>query len=166
MSPAGGASGNLAKYWGTVVSSVNQRASTADLWSALKSAAANNPSDLAGVSIGDVNAMRSAAAGIRAATDAFQAADLSAAIDSTMVAQTPFSADLGAQAISPVYNVSFERTFINDQGVQEVEMRTDRFVGGLPGTVQDLLDTVANDMDTLYGGTTTAVGTVSITMGR
>lgn len=154
----------LLAYWGNIQSAVSQRASTQDLWSAVRDAAATEGVQLKGVSAIDMNLLRSIAAEQQRSMQTLASAPLSQAIDPSMIARDVSARDQAAQNLAPAWLVRFEHQVLVE-GETVTQWRTSTFEGFLPATKADLLDQVGNDAIAMaddYGTTHVGVGAVQI----
>lgn len=160
-------------YWGTIQSAVTQRAGTADIWAAIKGAAAAEPGGGQLPTFQGVNELRSVAAGMRNGADNFGAArateessGLAQGITSGMVSLAPWSS--GQQVLSTLadYQVRFQALFTTPLGDAASVTLTALFPNGqLPSTVGDLVDALgswAPSSGSMPVGTFDGIGDVSI----
>lgn len=155
----------LLLYWGNIVQSVAARASTADLWNAVRAAAAAEGQDLSGVRLTDMNGLRSIAASQRQAGQTLAAARVDAVIDAGMIGRDLDSRSVQEQLLAPRWRVRFEQDVIVGGQLQTL-WRTSYIDGFLPSTKADVLAQVdqdaqglADDYDQVHAG----VGAVQIT---
>lgn len=154
----------LLAYWGNIQSAVSQRASTQDLWTAVRDAAATEGVSLKGVSAIDMNLLRSIAAGQQRATQALSSAPMNQAIDPSMIARDVSARDQASQNLAPAWLVRFEHQVLIE-GETVTQWRTSTFEGFLPGTKAGLLNIVNADAVAMaddYGITHVGVGAVQI----
>lgn len=160
-------------YWGTIQAAVSQRASTADIWDAIKAAAAAEPGGGQLPTLQAVNELRGAAAGLRNSADTFGAArdleessGLSQGITSGMMAVAPWSSDQQVLTTLADYQVRFEAQFTTPLGDPASVILTAKYPNGqLPATVGDLIDSLgawAPASGSLPVGTFDGIGAVSI----
>lgn len=95
----GGALGDLRGLWGTIQSAVSQRASTAQLWQAIRESAHTGTFD-------QVNQLRSFAVGIRTAAERYSAAQDDHAISSGMIAEAPWSRPMHQRTLRTQYQIN------------------------------------------------------------
>jgi hypothetical protein len=161
-------------YWGSIQNAVSARASTADVWAAIRAAQAAEPGGGGGVSVQGVNEVRAAAARLRNASENFtQARDfaertgITQAIEGTMMSTAPWSREPQVLSTLADYQVRFETLLTTPAGEQASAWVTARFpTGQLPVTVGELIDALSAyslafgyaDEATLAG-----IGDVSIT---
>lgn len=134
-------------YWGTIQSAVSQRASTADIWSAIKAAQAAEPGGGGPVTLQGVNELRSAAAQLRngaenlsAARSVEEGSGLAQGITGAMMATAPWSGDQQVLSTLADYQVRFEALFTTPLGESASVTLTALFPNGaLPATVGDLI---------------------------
>lgn len=128
-------------YWGAIEHAVASRASTADLWAAIRGVTADPSNKLTGISFREVNQLRSAAAGIRNAGQRLNAAEPDQVLRGNMLHTAPWARSEDQRELTPKLQVRFEHTVLN-QGVPETEWRTYLHPGPAPQTVGDLRDLV------------------------
>lgn len=142
---------------------VAQRVNTADFYTALRDAGATFGATPGGLTFTDVNALRSAAAQERNASERFQRVLESNAIDASMISRAPYGRSLATQAAMPIYHVGINLTTVNkDTGEEAERYVTVQFTGQLPDTKAALLQQVGQDAqayadnyDEFYYGHTT-----------
>jgi len=161
-------------YWGVIQQAVADRASTADIWQAIRDAQAAEPGGGGPVSVQGVNEVRSAAAQIRnsadylgAARDVEQTSGLPQTITSQMMTTVPWSRDPQVLSTLADYQVRFQTLFTTPAGEEASQWVTARYgAGQLPVTVGELVDALgAYSMAFGYtdAASFTGVGDVSIT---
>jgi hypothetical protein len=158
----------LLAYWGNIQSAVSQRASTADLWAAVRGAADAEGVSLAGISVTDMSGLRGLAAGQRNAMDNLQRTSPDQVITGTMIATDLSSRPLADQTLVPSWIVRFEHDVTIDGELVTV-WRSSVFDGSLPPTVGDLRDAVNADaeaMATSGSGGLTAESVTHLGVGR
>lgn len=162
-------------YWGTIQSQTAVRASTADLWAAIRADAAAHPGGLPLPTLQGVNEIRAAAAQVRNASAAFGKArdttetyGLTQAITGDMVSTVPWSRDAATIAVLADYQVRFNARMTSPLGRQFTQQLTMLFPNGtLPATVGELvtkLGAFAPASGSLGEGSFDGVGDVSITV--
>jgi hypothetical protein len=160
-------------YWGTIQSAVSQRATTAEVWSAIRDAQAAEPGGGGLVTLVGVNEVRAAAAAIRNTSERLGSAraledrsGLSQSITSQMMSTAPWSRAPGVLSTLADYQVRFEARLITPLGESITQNLTAMFPAGqLPATVGDLIDalaTFAPASGSLQQGEFDGVGAVSI----
>lgn len=160
-------------YWGTIQSAVAQRATTAELWSAIRDAQATEPGGVGAVTVQGVNEVRSAAAQIRNGGEALAAAradsettGMDRSITSAMMSTAPWSSTQQALTALADYQVRFQALFTNPLGEASSVMLTAKFPNGaLPATVGDLVDALgafAPASGSLPVGTFDGIGDMTI----
>lgn len=160
----------LLGLWGSILSAGAQRLTTAALWSAVKEAATANGQVLQGVTIQDMNFVRSAANRVVNAQRAVAAADPAWAIDRTMIAQSPWSTPTVASQAAPEWMVRYEAQFQTEEGPVTQWMSTSYdLTSMLPQTVGDLTSDLADDANSNVstssppcGGQLVGVGSIQI----
>lgn len=161
-------------YWGTIQAAVAQRASTADLWSAIKSAQEAEPGGGGTVTVQGVNEIRSAAAAVRNTSESFgaarqveQSSGFAQSITSQMMTTVPWSRDPQVLSTLADYQVRFEAMFTTPLGRSASVTLTAKYgAGELPATIGDLISALgawAPDSGSLPVGTFEGIGAVSIT---
>jgi hypothetical protein len=161
-------------YWGTIQSAVAQRATTADLWAAIRDAQANDPIGGGPVTLQGVNEVRSAAASVRNTAEAFGAArqveassGFGQSITSDMMTTVPWSREPQVLSTLADYQVRFEALFTTPLGQSASVVLTAKYgAGELPATVGDLVSALgawAPASGSLPIGTFDGIGSVSIT---
>lgn len=135
---------NALKYWGSILTSAYQGASTADMWSAIRVSQQNYGLAKPGASAPDVSVLRGYANRIVAAATTLAAAARSDSITPAMMATAPYtSRDLASIAASPVYHVRFLNTVQAEDGSVTQTWQTSVFTAtDMPSTVGDLLDQI------------------------
>jgi hypothetical protein len=154
----------LLLYWGNIQQSVTARASTADLWAAVRSAAAAEGTPLSGVRIQDMNGLRSIAASMARSQRDLAALRPDSVITGAMIGRDLSSRPLTDQALAPRYLVRFEHDVLVDGQLQTV-WRSSFFDGALPSTKGDLLNALEQDAVAMaddYGTTHVGVGRFQI----
>lgn len=135
-------------YWGAIQSAVAERATTGQIWDAIRADAAAVPGGAPLPSFAGVNAVRSMAAAIRNSSEALagaldteQRTGLAQGIDSSMMALAPWSRDATAIATMANYQVRFQASFQAPDGSQFSQWLTMKFdPSNMPGTVGELAD--------------------------
>lgn len=161
-------------YWGTIQSAVTQRASTADLWAAIRGAQAAEPGGGGLVTVRGVSELRGYAAAIRGAAERLNAAragydrtGLAQVITGDMMSTAPWSASGQVLSTLADYQVRFEALFTTPLGRSSSVMLTAKFPNGqLSATVGDLvaaLGAFALSSGSLPVGTFNGIGAMSIT---
>lgn len=124
-------------YWNNIQSSVSGRATTAELWSAIREAAAREGLDSPGITLQAVNELRSSAAQIRNAGDRLMSEPAQNGLTASHIAEAPWSRPLEERASSPMLQVRFELSMIRD-GQLVTEWKTLVHSGRMPTTIADL----------------------------
>lgn len=143
--------GNALKYWGSILTSAYNNASTSDMWTAIHATQEQYGLDRPGASAPDVSVLRGYANRIVAGAAAFAAASPEDSITSDMMAVAPYtSRDLNAISTAPVYHVRYLNTVQASDGTVTSVWNTSVFTAGdMPGTVgelQDAIDTNAAEL--------------------
>ena len=134
----------LMPLWGSIEHAVSQRASTADIWQAIRGAAAQGNVDISGANAIDLGGLRSISAQIRNAAANLASATAGASIESSMVAQAPWARRQVLQNALGIYQVRYQHSVIED-GEAKTAWRTSVFDGGLPPTVEGLMAAITED---------------------
>src|SRR5581483_11170608 len=95
-------------WWGTVEGAARDRATTADLWSRLQDHAESLGLAGPGLTLSQVNQLRARASEVINAERNLSRARDEYGIDSSMIANAPWSRPLGEQNALPMYQVRFE----------------------------------------------------------
>lgn len=136
----------LLGLWGPIASSAAQHLTTQDLWRTVRTAAADSGLTLAGVTIQDMNYVRSAANKTLQAQAALGRATPTQALDATMMAQSPWSPFTAASAAAPTWMVRYEALFDTEEGpVSQWMTSSYDLTNLLPQTVGDLTSDLADD---------------------
>ena len=135
-------------YWGVIEPAAAARMPTAELWSALRAAAAELGLPSPGVTLRGVNEVCAAANAIHRAERDFARLEDGMSLGDRYVAQTPWSRSLAEQNALPTYHVRFLHTFSGPEGEQS-EWRTSVITGQLPDTAGELHDLVSEDAENL-----------------
>lgn len=137
--------GNALKYWGAILTSAYQGASTQEMWLAVHSAQDQYGLARPGASAPDVSVIRGYANRVVAGARAFAAAAGTDTITSDMMAVAPYtSRDLNAIAVAPVYHVRYLNTVQAADGTVTETWQTSVFTAAdMPDTVGGLIDAIA-----------------------
>jgi hypothetical protein len=105
---------------GAVEGAVEQRATTSELWQTMREAAAARGTELTGVTIQDVNRLRSTIAGMRNASDLLRSAletsettGLDQSVTGQMIGRTWWGHDITQQLLSPTYRLRLNFEVVN-----------------------------------------------------
>lgn len=157
----------IAQYWGIIRAQVNDRATTAELWDAVRSAAsAEGYTQLSG-GLAEMNRLRGRATGVRNAATVFERARPEAGIESSMFAPDISARSIPGLSVTPTYRVSFVHTTLDMMGTLRTQYRTVSFPMQLPSTKDALLAELNADasmMGAKYGEQHLAVAHVEITV--
>ena len=141
-------------FWGTILSSARQHATTAEVWDALKSArdqlGVAFPSDI----FAQVNSLRSSATGVVAASERLMAGGYGTAIDSTMIGRPIYARSLAQQEALPQYEVRLQISVAGVEG-EASRWATIYYGTDLPDTVGQLgddMEAYASGFANDYGG--------------
>lgn len=133
------------QWLGAARGAASNRASTADFYQALRDAGALIGKNQGGLTFGEVNQLRSAAASLRNAQERFQRAPDGDALDASHIGQAPYGRSLDKQAAMPIYNVGITLNTITNEGDDRSRYTTITFTGQLPPTKAELLLQVEQD---------------------
>ena len=154
----------LLAFWGSIQSAVSQRASTADLWAAVRAAADAEGASLGGASAIDLGQLRSIAASQRNAMEDFSRARITDPLTSDLIAQDVSARGLQEQNLAPRFIVRFEHD-VTVEGQLQTLWRSSIFEGSLPATKSDLMNAVEGDAQALaddYDVTHIGIGRIQI----
>lgn len=160
-----GGSVQLSHFWGVIQRGVQDRLPTADLWAAVRGAAAAEGFGTVRGGIAGMNSLRGLAAGLRNASAALAAAPLDSAITNDYLSTSINSRPLDVRAEAPAYQVRFEHTVITQGGEQVTTWRTVQYSLQLPATKAQLLNDIAANAELLAGDyqeTHVGVGAIEI----
>lgn len=155
----------LLAYWGTIQAAVSERAGTAELWAAVRDAAASEGMPLQGVSAADMSVLRGIAGRQRTAMETLAGAAPGDAITGAMIAPELGSDGVVQLGEVPAWNVRFLH-YTEADGEPSLTWRTDVFKGYLPPTKQELQDQLNQDAANMaadYGESHSGIGAVMIT---
>lgn len=153
-----------AAWWGTILAAARERATTAQVWQAIRDYSAQAGVALPPNLFMEVNRMRGLASGLRRASDVLGRSRPDQAITGRMLGQQIYARDPFAQSLAPSYHVRFEMT-TRQAGRSETGWYTLQYDGVLPNTVGRLMDDVldyATGLSGGYGVEFGGVGTVEI----
>lgn len=144
MSVLGQYGPNALKYWGSILASAYQGASTADMWTSIRQAQADYGLAKPGASAPDVSVLRGYANRIVAAAGNLAAAAPTDVITAAMTAIAPYtSSDLAGIAANPTYMVRFVNTVQAPDGSTIDVHQTAVFTAAqMPTTVGELQDAI------------------------
>lgn len=138
------------QYWGSVYGAVNQRASTADVWAAIRNQVESVHGSSFGITLQDFNQLRSQAVAVRNSVEHFNGSPLESGLTGESIGNVPWQRDQGARNASPIYQVRFAHTAADKfSGEESTDYRSVTFTGGLPETKQALIDAVNRDAEAL-----------------
>lgn len=145
-------------YWGVVQHAVQNKATTAELWEAIRQSAADQGWERPGVTLRGINEIRSMAAQTRNADTRLAQTDREAVLGTQHFSEAPWSRPPTDRNLSPMLQIRFEHHTIVD-GELQTNWRTVIHSGILPSTVGDLYDLVdqsgeqlANDYEVDHAG--------------
>lgn len=151
--------------WGAIEQATANRATTAEVYQAIRDAAEAQGIPSPSIPLRAVNELRAYAAAIRNASTALSRADVSTAMLSDYIAQAPWSRDLAAQNASPELQVRFQQSFVDETGNAFTHWRTLLIPGAAPETIQALYDHIEATAEALadeYGVTHAGIGAVQL----
>lgn len=136
-------------YWPAIQAAANRHVTTAELWDAIRSAAADQGLDRPGVSLTAVNTLRAAATRMARSAEALNTAARDSGFEG-LIGQAPWSAPLDVQAAAPSYLIGMQLGGTID-GEDASRYVTVRWSGPLPASVGDLLDSLDTDAALMAG---------------
>lgn len=141
-------------WWGVIQASVRERATTAEVWSAIRSFGQANDLRYPPGMLQEVNRMRSQASGLRNASERLAKASPSDALTSRLLAPLPYARSSIEQDLASQFHVRVNYT-ARKGAETESSYITLAYSGGLPATVGELYAdaqvATASTVDT-YGG--------------
>lgn len=160
-------------FWGPIVASVGQHASTAELWAAIRASVVDTEGTVALPSLMAVNQLRSLAASMRNATDALASAraaeeqtGLPQAVTAGMMSEAPWSRPIDQMDIVSRYMVRFEAQGFGPGGQMFTQWLSARYQGvTMPATVGELvadLGAIGLSSNSLQQGEFAGIGDISI----
>jgi hypothetical protein len=155
----------LLQYWGVLLSTAAQRLTTAQIWADVKSAANSAGNNLAGVTIQDMNFLRSATNSLLNAASILSKAADDATIEAAMISRAPWASLQQGDSLVPEWSVRYAVNIEGPEGAF-VQWMTDRYVGSLPATVGELRDQLGDAADVNLEGGTGPAGSVSTGVGQ
>lgn len=129
-------------YWGAVLGATMQRASTADVFAAVRAVAENLGGQLSFAQAQEITTMRTQAVAYREAMANLMGAPTELGIDRTMIARTAYSRPPSGRDYSPIYQGRFQMTTRTPHGIEQGWYRID-YGSLLDKTVGDLMGDVA-----------------------
>lgn len=135
----------LGLYWGAIQHAAAQHLPTADLWEAIRGAAADAGLESPGVSAIDVSIIRGYAGSMTRATEALAASEPGLGITADMIAEPPWARSLAEQNLTPRYQVTYARQALTADGLEVSQYSTSIFEGTLPDTIGELEAAVLAD---------------------
>jgi hypothetical protein len=153
-----------AAWWGTILAAAREKATTAQVWGAIRDYA-----DQAGLAIpsnlfAEVNRMRSMASGLRVSSERLDRARPSDAITASMIGSQVYQRSPTERTLAPLYHVRFEMVS-SQAGTTSRDWYTLEYSGALPGTVGSLMDDVldyALGLSAGYGVEFREVGSIEV----
>lgn len=152
------------QYWKSIEAVTLAGGSTQELWAAINAHAQALGYESAGISIFDVNALRSRAVANRGALQNLDALGPDDLITGPAIGRAPWERDLNRQNALPMWQVSFEH-HIRVDGEDVTIWRSTMFQGSVPRTRRELelaLDEDAERMADEYGQEHVGIGAYSI----
>lgn len=137
------------QYWGVARGAVSARASTAEFYGALNDAAESFGNGGHGLSFQEVNQLRSAAVGVRNASESFLKTAADTVISARQIAVPPYARSQDDRNSSPMYSVGIMLHTMDDEGETTSAYRQIRFTGQMDFTKGDLLALVQQDAEAL-----------------
>lgn len=145
-------------FWGPIQGAARERASTAEIWQAIRDYAASSGTALPSNMFAEVNRMRSLATGLRVSSERLARAKDSDAITSSMIGRQVYGRNDIERSLAPAYHVRFELTTHTADG-PSTGWYTLEYGGSLPSTVGQLMAEVgyyaeglADSYGTAFGG--------------
>ncbi len=142
-------------WWGRIQGGVSERATTAEIWDAIRSLAQQEGLSLPSDMFLQVNAMRSQAAALRNASERLGRASASTPITSDLLAPLPYGRPAVEQSLAAKYHVRVNYTARQGSEIAQSYVTLDYSGGQLPATVGELFAdaqvATAGLVDT-YGG--------------
>lgn len=156
--------GKIEAFWGSIQRSARERATTAQVWEAIRSRA-----DELGVRyppgvLQDVNRLRSLATGMAETSRRISRADDSAPITGRLIGQQIYARSLTDQALAPSFHVRFQVPVTTPEGTR-TDWYTMEYNGPLPATVGQLrsdLETYTGSLGEDYGVSVGEIGAIEI----
>lgn len=148
------------QYWGVIESVTLAGGSTQDLWQAINAQAEALGYERSGISIQNVNRLRSQAVALRQAGNRLEQLGPDDLLGGLQIGQAPWARPLGQQVSTPMWSVRFEHLIERD-GVQLSEYRTSTFTGTVPRSRRELEEALDEDGANLandYGATHLGIG--------
>lgn len=140
--PRGGRAISPLAFWGTIQAAVERRATTAELWAAIRDRTAETGWELPRGMFGEVNRLRSIAASLRRSAEAIAKASPDDPLTSSMIGRLPYARDAVSQSLLPAWHVRTEVRVVR-AGEESREWLTLEYQGALPATVGDLRSVAA-----------------------
>lgn len=153
-----------AAWWGTILAAARERATTAQVWQAIREYATDAGLPLPADLFSQVNRMRALASGLRNSSEALNRASPADAITGAMIGQQLYARTATERALAPLYHVRFEMVS-STAGQVSRDWYTLEYSGTLPGTVGQLQDDVleyALGLSSGYGVEFHGLGAVEI----
>jgi hypothetical protein len=142
-------------WWGRIQGGVSERATTAEIWDAIRSLAQQEGLKLPSDMFLQVNTMRAQAAALRNASERLGRAGASAPLTSEFIAGLPYARTATEQTLAPRYHVRVNYVARRGAETEHSYITLDYTGGLLPSTVgqlyQDATTMTASLVDT-YGG--------------
>jgi len=153
-------------WWGAIQGSVRARATTAQVWQAIRDyGVANNLAYPPGM-FAAVNGLRSMATSLRASSEQLHRAPIDAVITGAMIGRLPYARGATSQALLREFHVRVGYEAIGALGKQPGYI-TLPYTGNLPTTVGDLYGDAATVLDSLsIGYGVEVVGELTLELGE
>lgn len=138
-------------WWGTILAAARERATTAQVWQAIRTQAEQQglrvPSNL----FAEVNRMRGLASGLQRSSRNLDRASSADAITSSMIGAQVYARSPLERELAPLYHVRFQMT-TSAGGQTQRDWYTLEYSGQLPTTVGQMMDDVLDYALGLSGG--------------
>ena len=151
-------------FWGTIMASARQRATTAQVWDAIRGRADELGVRYAPGILADVNRLRSLATGLAETSRRIARASDDQAITGRMIGQQVYARGLAGQALAPGYHVRFQVPVTTPEGTR-TDWYTLEYQGAFPATKGQLLADLGAYTDSLgedYGVSIGEIGAIEI----
>lgn len=151
-------------WWGVIAGAVRERATTAEIWGAIRDYGQEHGVDYPPSIFQDVNRMRSQAASLRNTSANLAEADPDDALTAAHLAPLPYARTGVEQSLARQFHVRVEYTALR-AGAEERSYITLPYSGTLPDTVGDLYsdaELAASDLVEGYGASILSVDRIEI----
>lgn len=143
-----GAKRALGLYWGAIEAASSSHMTTADLWTAIRQAAADAGLESPGVNAADVSTIRGYAGRMTRASEALAKAEPGLGLTADLIATPPWARPLAEQNAVTKYQVTYSVNYVTPEGESGSRFLTSVY-DQLPGTVGDLLSGLQVDASEL-----------------